>query len=143
MFTFNDLKQLFKRTKKVSKNNTNKAKEKQINKKEDKKDFTFTKKIVLFVLIMAELEICATYVLAFLGRTSIVEQLSIQTTITVVGVVLTYSLKALTENLSKNRIFDQSVVIADNMRKEIVDSVQDDECEQNEQQEQNESQNKG
>ncbi|MBQ7240285.1 MAG: hypothetical protein IJS56_02490 [Bacilli bacterium] len=74
--------------------------------KEDKvlkeeKGLSFTKKIVLFLLINAELQIWASYILAYFDKVAIAEALSTQVVITVLGAFITYGVKSLFENLSK------------------------------------------
>lgn len=71
------------------------------------KGLSFTKKIVLFLLINAELQIWASYVLAYFDKVAIAEALSTQVVITVLGAFITYGVKALFENLSKySKIFN-------------------------------------
>lgn len=65
------------------------------------KDLTFTKKIVSFVLISGVLWVWCSYVLAFLGRVDIAENLSSQVVTIILGTGLGYFLKSLIENLSK------------------------------------------
>ena len=73
----------------------------------EEKGLSFTKKIVLFLLINAELQIWASYVLAYFDKVAIAEALSTQVVITVLGAFITYGVKALFENLSKySKIFN-------------------------------------
>lgn len=62
---------------------------------------SFTKKIVLFLLINAELQTWASYILAYLDKVEVVKELSIQVVITILGAVATYFIKSLVENISK------------------------------------------
>ena len=75
-------------------------KKKNVKQKENK-SLSFTKKLVLFLLINAELQIWASYILAFFDKVSIADAISVQTTITVLGAFVTYGVKSLFENLSK------------------------------------------
>ena len=70
-------------------------------KKKIENQFTFTKIAICFVLINSELQIWASYVLAFLGREAIAEALSQQIVITIIGTMVGYFVKSLVENLSK------------------------------------------
>lgn len=79
-----------------------KKKIKGLNQKEM---LSYSKRCVTFILILAELQICASYVLAFMGHDQIAEALSSQVVITVVGVMIGYFVKALVENLSKHNNF--------------------------------------
>ena len=73
----------------------------------EEKGLSFTKKIVLFLLINAELQIWASDVLAYFDKVAIAEALSTQVVITVLGAFITYGVKALFENLSKySKIFN-------------------------------------
>ena len=66
-----------------------------------KKQLTFTKIALGFVLINSELQIWASYILAFLGKDAIAEALSQQIVITIIGTMVGYFVKSLIENLSK------------------------------------------
>lgn len=63
---------------------------------------TTTKKVVWFCLGNGVAWVWCSYILAYLGRTEIAESLSKVALTEIVAVVLTYSLKSLFENLSKN-----------------------------------------
>lgn len=80
-----------------------KEQKKKKKKTTKQQQLSFTKKIMLFILFNAILQIWATYVLAFLDKTEVVENLSTQTTITIVGVAFAYMAKACVENLSKHK----------------------------------------
>lgn len=67
-----------------------------------KKLVTYSKFILLFVIINSELQIWASYVLAFLGKDAIAESLSEQVVIVIIGGLIPYFAKSLIENLSKN-----------------------------------------
>lgn len=60
------------------------------------------KKIVIFCLINGVAWVWCSYILAFLGHDAIAESLSQVALAEIVGVVLTYAIKSLIENLSKN-----------------------------------------
>lgn len=63
---------------------------------------TFTKLMVGFLLANGAVWVYLSYVLAYLGRVEIAEALSRAVVVEILGVVLIYGLKSLTENLSKN-----------------------------------------
>ena len=90
---------------------TNKLKEigvyddvEKIKSDEYEQKLSYTKKVVAFVLINAEIQIYCSYVLGFLGRDNIAEELSTQVVITVLGAIGFYCIKSLIENLSKYNI---------------------------------------
>lgn len=62
---------------------------------------TYTKAILTFVLINSELQIWASYLLAYLGKDAIAESLSEQVVIVIIGGLIPYFAKSLIENLSK------------------------------------------
>lgn len=64
-------------------------------------EWTFSKKMIACVLILSEIQIFLSYLLAFLGRETIAETLSIQIVITVLGVIIPYFVKSTIENISK------------------------------------------
>ncbi len=66
------------------------------------KKTTFTKLIVGFLLANGAVWVYLSYVLAYLGRIEIAEALSQAVVAEILGVVLVYGIKSLTENLSKN-----------------------------------------
>ena len=63
---------------------------------------TTSKKVVWFCLGNGVAWVWCSYILAYLGRAEIAESLSKVALTEIVAVVLTYSLKSLFENLSKN-----------------------------------------
>ena len=63
---------------------------------------TTTKKVVWFCLGNGVAWVWCSYILAYLGRAEIAESLSKVALTEIVAVVLTYALKSLFENLSKN-----------------------------------------
>ncbi len=70
-------------------------------KKKADKALSFTKKLILFILIMAEIEIVCSYVLAFMGMPEIAQELSARIVTTIIGGIGFYTIKSLIENLSK------------------------------------------
>ena len=85
--------------------------------KKAEKQLTFTKIAIGFVLINSELQIWASYVLAFLGRDAIAEALSQQIVITIIGTMVGYFVKSLVENLSKyTTLFGKNLEFDDNMQ---------------------------
>ncbi len=63
---------------------------------------TFSKLIVLVLLLNSIVWIYLSYALAYLGRAEIAETLSKAVVVEILGVMTVYSFKALAENLSKN-----------------------------------------
>lgn len=64
-----------------------------------------TKRVVWFCLGNGVAWVWCSYFLAYLGRSEIAESLSQVALTEIVAVVLTYSVKSLFENLSKNNIW--------------------------------------
>lgn len=62
---------------------------------------TYSKAILTFVLVNSELQIWASYLLAYLGKDAIAESLSEQVVIVIIGGLIPYFAKSLIENLSK------------------------------------------
>lgn len=63
---------------------------------------TTTKRVVWFCLANGTVWVYLSYLLAWLGREEIAENLSIVAVTEIIGVVLAYCLKSLFEQLSKN-----------------------------------------
>ena len=63
---------------------------------------TYTKRIVTIITVNAVGWVWASYILAYLGRYQIAENLARDVVTAIIAVVLTYSVKSLTENISKN-----------------------------------------
>jgi len=63
---------------------------------------TMTKLVVAFCLINGVLWVWCSYLLAYLGRGAIAEDLSKVAITEIIGVVLVYGVKSLFENLAKN-----------------------------------------
>lgn len=70
--------------------------------KAEKKKLEFSKKLVIFITVNAELQIWASYILGYLGKTQIAETLSTTVVNTVIYVVICYLVRALIEGLSKH-----------------------------------------
>lgn len=68
-----------------------------------KSKIEFTKKWVSIILTFGIFWITLSYVLAFIGRDTIAETLSVKVVITILGTFMTYALKACVENVSKNK----------------------------------------
>lgn len=64
---------------------------------------TFTKKAVAAILVFSLIDLQLSYILAFMGKEQIAEQLSSTIVEMVVGVMLGYFLKALFETFFENR----------------------------------------
>lgn len=94
---------LFKKKEIANEDEQKKLKIKELNKLKAKinKNWTFTKFAIIFILINSELQIWASYGLAYLGKDAIAEALSQQIVITIVGTVIGYFVKSTIENLSK------------------------------------------
>ena len=63
---------------------------------------TYTKRLVTLITVNAIGWVWASYVLAYLGRYQIAEALAQNVVTAIIAVVLTYSVKSLAENVSKN-----------------------------------------
>lgn len=63
---------------------------------------TYTKRVVTLITVNAIGWVWASYVLAYLGRYQIAENLARDVVTAIIAVVLTYSVKSLFENISKN-----------------------------------------
>ena len=88
--------------------------------KRRKKFVTYTKGILTFVIINSELQIWASYILAYLGKESIAESLSEQVVIIIIGSLIPYFAKSLIENLSK-----RTTLFGKNLPYENADDVKD------------------
>jgi len=64
---------------------------------------TFTKKAVFIILIVSLVDLQLSYVLAFLGKEQIAENLSINIATTIISVMLGYFSKALFETFLEKR----------------------------------------
>lgn len=74
----------------------------KLERRKARKPFTTMKWVVLFSLLNGYAWVWCSYILAFMGKYTIAEQLSQVAITEIIGVVLVYALKSLVENLSKN-----------------------------------------
>lgn len=74
----------------------------KLGRRKARKPFTTMKWIVLFSLLNGYAWVWCSYILAFMDKYTIAEQLSQVAITEIIGVVLVYALKSLVENLSKN-----------------------------------------
>ena len=95
-----------------------------------KKLVTYSKFILLFVIINSELQIWASYVLAFLGKEAIAESLSEQVVIVIIGGLIPYFAKSLIENLSKNTTMFGQNLNMENVQNFIQNNSEDKEKEE-------------
>lgn len=112
---------LFKKKENISEDEQKKLKIKELNKLKAKinKNWTFTKFAIIFILINSELQIWASYGLAYLGKDAIAEALSQQIVITIVGTVIGYFVKSTIENLSKyTTMFGKNLEFMENQEKQ-------------------------
>lgn len=74
----------------------------KLERRKARKPFTTMKWVVLFSLLNGYAWVWCSYILAFMDKYTIAEQLSQVAITEIIGVVLVYALKSLVENLSKN-----------------------------------------
>lgn len=74
----------------------------KLERRKARKPFTTMKWVVLFSLLNGYVWVWCSYILAFMDKYTIAEQLSQVAITEIIGVVLVYALKSLVENLSKN-----------------------------------------
>lgn len=74
----------------------------KLERRKARKPFTTMKWVVLFSLLNGYAWVWCSYILAFMDKYTIAEQLSQVAIAEIIGVVLVYALKSLVENLSKN-----------------------------------------
>lgn len=74
----------------------------KLERRKARKPFTTMKWVVLFSLLNGYAWVWCSYILAFMDKYTIAEQLSQIAITEIIGVVLVYALKSLVENLSKN-----------------------------------------
>lgn len=98
MGIFLSLKQKYTAYKKKAKRKRN-AKRKRRQQVNDAR--SYTKNIVTFILINAVIWVYLTYILAFMDKTAIAEQLSIVVVKVIIYTILSYMVKALVENVFK------------------------------------------
>lgn len=69
-----------------------------------KQKLTFSKKIVIAVIIVALIDIQFPFILAFLGKEEIAQTLAISIVTEIIGVVITYSVKAFFETREEEKV---------------------------------------
>lgn len=74
----------------------------KLERRKARKPFTTMKWVVLFSLLNGYAWVWCSYILAFMDKYTIAEQLSQVAITEIIGVVLVYAVKSLVENLSKN-----------------------------------------
>ncbi|MBM6830028.1 hypothetical protein H9X85_10705 [Anaerotignum lactatifermentans] len=65
---------------------------------------TFTKKLVKWVMAISLFDLQLSYLLAFLGRVEIAENLSMTVVTTIIGTVITYCIKSFKETKEEERL---------------------------------------
>lgn len=69
---------------------------------------TYTKKLVKWILVISMIDLQLSYLLAFLGRTEIAENLSMTVVTTIIGTVITYCVKSFKETKEAEKLrFDR------------------------------------
>lgn len=69
---------------------------------------TYTKKLVKWILAISMIDLQLSYLLAFLGRTEIAENLSMTVVTAIIGTVITYCIKSFKETKEKEKLrFDR------------------------------------
>lgn len=69
---------------------------------------TYTKKLVKWILAISMIDLQLSYLLAFLGRTEIAENLSITVVTAIIGTVITYCIKSFKETKEEEQLrFDR------------------------------------
>lgn len=65
---------------------------------------TYTKKLVKWILAVALVDLQLSYVLAFLGKTEIAENLSMTVVTAIIGTVITYCIKSFKETKEEEKV---------------------------------------
>ena len=65
---------------------------------------TYTKKLVKWILAISMIDLQLSYLLAFLGRTEIAENLSMTVVTTIIGTVITYCIKSFKETKEEEKV---------------------------------------
>ena len=65
---------------------------------------TYTKKLVKWILAISMIDLQLSYLLAFLGRTEIAENLSMTVVTTIIGTVITYCIKSFKETKEEEKL---------------------------------------
>lgn len=69
---------------------------------------TYTKKLVKWILAISMIDLQLSYLLAFLGRTEIAENLSMTVVTAIIGTVITYCIKSFKETKEEEQLrFDR------------------------------------
>lgn len=69
-----------------------------------RKKNTYTKKLVKWILAISMIDLQLSYLLAFLGRTEIAENLSMTVVTTIIGTVITYCIKSFKETKEEEKV---------------------------------------
>ena len=64
---------------------------------------TYTKKLVKWILAISMIDLQLSYLLAFLGRTEIAENLSMTVVTAIIGTVITYCIKSFKETKEEEK----------------------------------------
>lgn len=99
MGIFSSLKQKYDTYVKKAKRKRGRRKKKKRQQLGDAR--SYTKSIVTFILVNAVVWVYLTYILAFMDKTAIAEQLSIVVVKVIIYTILSYLIKALVENVFK------------------------------------------
>lgn len=79
---------------------------------------TYTKKLVKWILAISVFDLQLSYLLAFLGRTEIAENLSMTVVTAIIGTVITYCIKSFKETKEAEKLrFDRET---NNVKQEEV-----------------------
>jgi len=65
---------------------------------------TYTKKLVKWILAISMIDLQLSYLLAFLGRTEIAENLSMTVVTAIIGTVITYCIKSFKETKEEEKV---------------------------------------
>lgn len=65
---------------------------------------TYTKKLVKWILAVALVDLQLSYLLAFLGKTEIAENLSMTVVTAIIGTVVTYCIKSFKETKEEEKV---------------------------------------
>ncbi|WP_418440740.1 hypothetical protein [Anaerotignum lactatifermentans] len=65
---------------------------------------TYTKKLVKWILAISVFDLQLSYLLAFLGRTEIAENLSMTVVTAIIGTVITYCIKSFKETKEEEKV---------------------------------------
>ena len=80
-----------------------------------KRKWTFTKKIVSILLVIAVIDLQLTYILAFMGMTETLQETSGKLITEILGVVFVYCVKSFfeTREEEKNKLIDKAIRAGD------------------------------